>query len=139
MEQTLVARVRNEHRHGLRTCMRLWRCCSDASSTASLFPAIGVFSAATTLGDQLLAALRCSCVDVLRVSLLLLLSGGLRDCFGPRGGSLGGVISLLVAGLSDVFGVAGSGPSSSSAELEGRLLIERYPGDNQHPQQQKRQ
>lgn len=128
MEQTLVARVKNEHRHGLRTWMRLWRCCSEASSVASLLVAIGIFSASTTLGDQLLVVFRCSCVDVRRGSLLLLLSGGLRDCFDPRGGSLGRVISLLVAGLSDVFGIAGSRPSSSSAELEGRLLIERYPG-----------
>jgi hypothetical protein len=131
IEQRLVASVKSEHLHGLRICPRLWRWCCAAASAASLLCTLlgsGLFSAVAEDSTFCGQGLRCSLAVDLRASLLVLRSGGLRDCLAARGVSFAGVISLLFsAGRGGV--AADTEASSSSPEPDGRLLIERYGGD----------
>jgi hypothetical protein len=132
IEHALVASVRNEHCHGPRIRMRCrWRCSDDAVGISLLSPLAlsGLFSSGG-LGTLVCGqGVRCSWVD-LRVSLLVLYSGGFKFCLAPRGESLviamvSAVVSRLLSPFSDVLAlVAGWVPSSSSPEPDGRLLIE---------------
>jgi hypothetical protein len=125
IEHRLVASVRYEHLHGLRMCPRLCRCDCVAASAASLLCTLlgsGLFSAVDVGPTWCGQGLRCSLALDLRASLLVLRSGGLRDCLAARGVSFAGVISLLFSARSGGCGVAGTESSS-------RLLIEHYGGD----------
>ena len=132
IEHALVASVRREHLHGLRIGPRLRRwCCAVASAPSLLWPllASGLFSFTVCGPIGCGQGCRWSFADDLRVSLLVLRSGGLSDCLAALGVSFGCVISLLFSALSDVLEVADVEPSSFS-EPEGRLLIERCPDDD---------
>lgn len=128
IEHRLVTSVRNEHRHGLRMFNR-WCClCSTAPSALSL---LGTGSSSECLSRLGLAIAVCTYCDldsadaVLLVSRLALRSGGLSECAGRAlfAGSFIVAESLLLSPFS--VPLAFADPSSSSAEPDGRLLIER--------------
>lgn len=127
IEHALVASVRKEHLHGPRRWPRRWSAAAWIVSLLGTQLSRVVLSSSGGVETAVCGHdVRCSWLDDLADSRLLLCSGDFRDGLALRAVSFAIVISPLFSLFSLFPGMlAFAQSSSSSPEPEGRLLIER--------------